>query len=136
MGNPAVRDGLSLSLCPSVSHRTSYKATVKINKSLAQGKCPINTVIKGQPALLSPEPLPLVHSLGAMQHTSLVQGLDLRKGKEEAVKGTDHSGQMLESFSTSNAPWAGSSLPSTLFAAAAGGVPAPTAAAAGGEISS
>lgn len=37
----------------------------------------------------SPEPLPLVHCLGAMEHTCLVQGLDLRerRGKRKQFRG-------------------------------------------------
>lgn len=48
----------------------------------------MNAVIKAHPALLSPEPLSLVHCLGAMEHACLVQSLDLkeRRGKSRQLR--------------------------------------------------
>lgn len=63
---------------------------------------------------LSPEPLPLVHCLGSMEHTCLLQGLDLETWKEEAVKtgGRRAEGeQRLVSTTASSNPQAGPESP-------------------------
>lgn len=62
---------------------------------------------------LLPEPLPLVHRLGAMKHTGLVQSLDLRKprGKRRQLRGWATRGQRLVSSTASNSLQAGPESP-------------------------